>query len=81
MWYKNTLFHYTSKYFGIKILRLFPFLSSKMKEGMWDKEGWEKLMKKGTKLQEMILEKPNSISKHLGAKMYNHGILQITLEL
>lgn len=37
-------------------------------------------MKKGTKLQEMILGKSNSISKHLGAKMYNHGILQITLE-
>lgn len=38
-------------------------------------------MKKGTKLQKMILGKSNSISKHLGAKMYNRGILQITLEL
>lgn len=38
-------------------------------------------MKKGTKLQEMILGKSNSIFKHLGAKMYNHGILQIALEL
>lgn len=52
-----------------------------MKEGMWDEERWEKLMKTGTKLQEMILGKSDSISKHLGAKMYNHGILQIALDL
>lgn len=38
-------------------------------------------MKKGTKLQEMVLGKSNFMSKHFGAKMYNHGILQITLEL
>ena len=38
-------------------------------------------MKTGTKLQEMILGKSDSISKHLGAKMYNHGILQIALDL
>lgn len=38
-------------------------------------------MKKGTKLQEMILGQSNSVPRHCGAAMYNYDILQISLEL